>query len=199
MDVDLRKLLHVNRKPLPHRLDDPQSHPAKIPIPTGPDKWYEFALSYKNAADCLATSMVKSNSQSSVVAPMMFLYRHYLELHLKCLLKEAGEALDDPQQIPPRHYLLSLWQRVRPLLVRMAPKADDPSLARADEVIAQMDSFDSASFAFRYPVDKSGGASLSSAISVHPLNVKVVIEELHELLDGASLFATTMQLVKSLE
>ena len=178
-----------------HRLDDPTQHPEKVCIPTGPDKWLEFARGYKEAADHLA-STINQTGTNVVSAPMMFLYRHYLELHLKSLLKDAGEALDEQQPIPPRHYLLNLWGRVRTLLLRMRPNAES-ELVRADDLIRQLDSWDATSFAFRYPVDKSGAASLRVPVSIHPLVVKYCIEELYDLLDGASLTAEAIEFLKS--
>jgi hypothetical protein len=94
--------------------------------------------------------------------------------------------LDDPQTVPPKHYLLRLWRRVRKLLLQIDPRSDGPWLDRADSVITEFDALDPTSFAFRYPVDTGGTASLPPGFRIDPVSVASVVKELHILLDGAS-------------
>lgn len=117
---------------------------------------------------------------------MLFLYRQTVELQLKALLADAGELLDDPQAVPPRHELPRLWGRVRALLLRVDPGADGPWFARADAIVTELDALDPGSFAFRYPVDTGGTPSLPEPLLVDPANVRRVFDELFVLLDGAA-------------
>jgi hypothetical protein len=169
------------------RLLDLPSGPAQASeIEAGPDRWHRYALSYKNAADALAKRIEQDDIQRHFLAlSAMFLYRHYIELHLKSLLIDAGELLDAPQQVPRKHYLLELWHRVRALLLKIDPR-DSDWLRRAGDVIEQFDALDPTSFAFRYPVGNDGESSLPEDVKVEIPSVASVIAELHILLEGAS-------------
>jgi hypothetical protein len=171
-----------------HRVTDlPHGSWHATDVPTGRAEWYRFAYSYKAAADELADATLTNRWRRNVLGlPMLFLYRHYVELHLKSLLADAGELLDDPQTIPPEHYISKLWQRVRALILRIGPSDEDAWFARADAIVAELDSLDPNSFAFRYPVNKRGVPSLAEPLLVDPQDVKSVIAELDVLLEGAS-------------
>lgn len=167
-------------------LDLPNGTWPAADVPTGPDHWYRYAIAYKEAADRLAESMADTVAGNLLGAPMMFLYRHYVELHLKSLLLDAGELLDDPQAVPPKHYLRTLWRKVRSLLLTVDLRSDGPWFARADQIVEDLDLLDPSSFSFRYPVDNEGLASLPPNVMADPTVVRGVLDELHILLNGAS-------------
>jgi hypothetical protein len=167
-------------------LDLPDGHRPAAEVPSGAEHWYRYAVAYKEAADRLSSSMSDTFGRNLLGAPMLFLYRHYVELHLKSLLLDAGELLDDPQAVPPKHYLLQLWERVRSLLLRVGPGSNGGWLDRADEVIAQLAALDPTSLAFRYPVDNGGKPSLPSVLFADPAVVTGVIAELYTALNIAS-------------
>jgi hypothetical protein len=158
-----------------------------IAVPSGSDRWYHFAEAYLQAADQLATVAAGAPWRHQFLgAPMLFLYRHYIELHLKSLLVDAGELLDDPQSVPPEHYIKTLWKRFRALLLEISDQEEDPWLARADDIVSQFDELDPKSFTFRYPVSRKGVPSLEQALVVDASNVRRIVAELHVLLSGAS-------------
>lgn len=158
-----------------------------VEIRSGVKSWYFFVESYKTAADHLANSMERDTwRRHFLAAPMMFMYRHYIELHLKSLLLDAGELLDDPQTNPRSHALGRVWERVRALLLRISPESDGDWFTRADQIVREFDEIDPTSFAFRYPVGTRGEASLSTQLSIGASNVQHMIAELNILLDGAS-------------
>src|SRR6266536_1851922 len=86
-------------------LDLPDGSWRAAEVPTGPRHWHRYALAYKEAADQLAILMGDTYLRNTLGPPMLFLYRHSIEVHLKSLLLDAGQLLDDPQTVPPRHYL----------------------------------------------------------------------------------------------
>lgn len=173
--------------PTDARLRDlPNGQYEAAEIPTGEENWYRLAESYKHAGDRLAGLTKDSFSFAMLGAPTLFLYRHYIELHLKSLLIDAGELLDNPQAILPKHYLLSLWDRVRKLLITISPESAGEWFDRANQVIADFDALDSSSFAFRYPVDTSGKPPLPSPLYIDTRVARRVVAELHILLSGAS-------------
>lgn len=169
-------------------LCDPPTPPQPgVDVPTGADAWHRFAWSYRAAADELSErAPLRPRSSALFGPPMLFLYRQAVELQLKALLADAGELLDDPQLVPPRHELPRLWRRVRTLLLQIDPASDGPWFARADVIVGELDAMDPGSFAFRYPVDTTGVASLPAPLVVDPGNVRRVCDELFLLLDGAA-------------
>lgn len=165
--------------------DLPDGQYEAVEVPTGSESWDRMAESYKAAGDRLVAAK-DSFVYAMHSAPTLFMYRHYIELHLKSLLLDAGQLLDDPQTVPPKHYLQSLWQRVRKLLLKISPESDGAWFERADQIITDFDALDPSSFAFRYPVDNSGAPSLPAPLYVDLKVARRVISELHILLSGAS-------------
>jgi len=105
---------------------------------------------------------------------------------------DAGELLDDPQTIEPKHYLWRLWTRVRKMLLQIDNRENEWIL-RADDIIKQFDDLDPESFTFRYPVKRDGAPSLADEILVDPAVVSQIMSELHILLNGASAQIDTYQ------
>lgn len=157
-------------------------------IYTGADYWYRYALAYKEAADRFVALIIEEDTYALNMfgPPMMFLYRHSIELHLKSLLLAAGQLLDDPQTVPREHYLWKLWVRVRKLILKVADSKEDEWVRRANQIIKQFDDIDPTSFAFRYPTTPKGTPTLNGDVLVDPSVVLQVMSELHLLLDGAS-------------
>jgi hypothetical protein len=168
-------------------LDLPNGRWPAAEIPTGVHEWYRYALAYKDAGDRLVGLMGTTYERNMLGPPMLFLYRHSIELHLKSLLLDAGQLLDDPQTVPPKHYLMKLWTTVRAMVLRVGPNDEENEwLLRADSIIQQFDDIDPTSFAFRYPVDTDGSPALPADFLVDPSVIKQVVAELNIYLDGAS-------------
>jgi hypothetical protein len=165
--------------------DLPDGQNEAFEVPTGPDTWSRLADSYKEAADRLVEITKDSFTYAMHGPPVLFMYRHYIELRLKSLLLDAGELLDEPQDVPPLHYIRTLWQRVRKLLLRISPESDGAWFKRADQVIHDFDSLDPTSFAFRYPVGKTGEPSLPLDLLIDLRVARQMIGELDILLSGA--------------
>jgi hypothetical protein len=165
--------------------DLPDGRHEALEFPTGPDAWSRLADSYKEAADRLAGITKSPYAYLMHGSPILFLYRHYIELRLKSLLLDAGELLDEPHDVPPLHFLRSLWERVRKLLLRIGPESDGAWCKRADQVIDEFDAIDPTSFAFRYPVDKNGKTTLPPDLCIDPRVARQMIGELDILLSGA--------------
>src|SRR2546430_6917987 len=63
---------------------------------------YTTLFRSKAAGDNLVASMDSTYRLNMLGPPMLFMYRHYIELHLKSLLIDAREFFDDPlEKMPP--------------------------------------------------------------------------------------------------
>ncbi|NLS03565.1 hypothetical protein HGP14_09355 [Rhizobium sp. P32RR-XVIII] len=88
--------------------------------------WYDVNYPYKKgfrmAAGRLALQVCESHSdQDSLVYPILYLYRHHIELVLKDIFRTTAMLLDRPiadneEKALGRHDLLPLWELVVPLL-----------------------------------------------------------------------------------
>ena len=75
--------------------------------------WYVYETGYKDAADSLIDSAIHLGP-NFMVYPIMFLYRHYLEIQLKSILLTFQEYLEMPLKLPEKnlHDLQHLWNEV---------------------------------------------------------------------------------------
>lgn len=98
----------------------------------------------------------------SLVFPLIFCYRHYLELALKGFIATGRDLFGDQPAFAETHGLLRLWQEARPLLDRLEPPVDYAEVARAEGTISKLNELDRTGEAFRYPfgTQKSGAAPL---------------------------------------
>ncbi len=147
--------------------------------------WDAYAESYKRAADQLVQDVVEGRlvrSEADFVAlPVIFLYRQSLELRLKELATEYGGV---PVSQVNTHTLSTVWRHVRPLLEAHfgASEYDDIIENRVKE----WDDLDPGSYAFRYPVKKSGEPFRSTNENVDLRQLQEIMAGIASYLDGAS-------------
>jgi hypothetical protein len=109
---------------------------------------------YKRAADMLIEhSSGNRIDRGYVVYPVIFCYRHYIELSLKTMLLEYGPTVG----ILPNwkdHDLKKLWPSFEDVLRRygVSDEADGP----VRECVLELAKIDPKSFTFRYPVSRKG-------------------------------------------
>ncbi len=152
-----------------------------------PYGWTLYARGYKDAADLLVSYVEDGRrSQDTLVYPILFSYRQYLELALKELIKDARslEGIDEP--FTKTHRIDELWGVCQSLLHKIS--SDEP-IEYLDEIGRLIDEFskvDPTSMAFRYPEDRDGNPSLPGISNINLRNVKEVIGKIAIILDGAS-------------
>ncbi len=120
--------------------------------------WPAYVDGYKNAADYLVDYSAERHEMDSLVYPIMFLYRHYLEIQLKDILRMLYLHHGKTCSTPTDHKLFELWCEVRPLMEEVYGDFEDIERnnyieARVKEVVQ----VDVGSYAFRYPVDIERG------------------------------------------
>ena len=127
-----------------------------------------FAKGYALAANRLAASLLEAQRFPDYEAyPVVFLYRHALELSLKHIIYAGVELaafrrMDEVnEQLKNNHDLVSLSQTAGKVLALLFP--NDEMLGRLKETVAALckdwSEIDPGSYAYRYPIDTKGRAS----------------------------------------
>lgn len=115
---------------------------------------YDMTEGYKRAADMLIEHGAGNRiDRHYLVYPVIFCYRHYLELSLKTILLVYGSTVD----ITPNwkaHDLNQLWPLFEKVLRRHG--ANDEADAVVRKCVAEFSKIDPKSITFRYPVSQEG-------------------------------------------
>ncbi len=154
--------------------------------------WGVYVLGYREAADSIV-DQAQEFGVDLFVYPVMFLYRHYLEISLKHILIVLRRYFEESSELPTHHRLDKLWGEVRTLMEKEWNTLE--YMADYDAIEARINEFhkiDKLSFSFRYPVTKGNVSSLKDIPNVYgsgPLviNLKQVKEVVHGMamiLDG---------------
>jgi hypothetical protein len=158
---DLRNFSWPRKGARLFKADVPVSPPAFLE--SGPSRWWMYAESYRFAAATLVERFAKTgHDQDFLALPVLFLYRHYVEVALKFIEREASLLLGKPHPKPKGHGIRDRWGRVQPLLEEIWPNNADykKDNRHVRSLIAQLDVVDPDSDTFRYPVDADGHSNL---------------------------------------
>jgi len=133
-----------------------------------------------------------------MVYPMIFLYRHYIELQLKEIILNAREFLDINEKFPAAHNIEQLWGMCRELLQKM-DKILDPGFTASNgyrEILSAYNALeadlkifwelDPNSESFRYPIDRRGHPIVVDLKAVDFKNLKELMGRIEQELDGIS-------------
>ncbi len=147
-----------------------------------------YTLGYKEAADSLVSKIVVGGRyQDILVFPICFLYRQYIELRLKEIIRSGRRLLDEPSDFPKHHKIKYLWDLVGKILNKVfADDSEPPDLSLAAHVVAEFSKLDPDSFAFRYPIDKSGENSLQGISHINLRRVADFVGSFSKSMEGAS-------------
>jgi hypothetical protein len=154
--------------------------------------WISYSQSYKMAADDLIEAAFLRKEAAPEVTrlyPILFLYRHFLELELKSITvlgyiaKEIPELEKKLQRLLSTHSLTALIAECRPLLVS---ESSTPSFRtqfdRLEHCVREFAAHDPNSYAFRYPVDKSLNLYKIVPGAVDLVNLRAVIDRMAKVL-----------------
>lgn len=149
---------------------------------------YGYATGYRRAAERLVDHVAETHEeQDTLVYPIVFCYRQYLELRTKSLLIECSRLLHHPTPAPTlltRHDLVPIWEALEPLLVEVFADGEGqyPHIRRC---IAEFAELDRLSFTFRYATDKAGRPNLPPTLYHLSLsNLRTVMGKLADALEA---------------
>ncbi len=155
----------------------------------GSDDWELYIVGYKKAGDALVEHVGEvRHGQDYFVFPIIFVYRQYLELRIKKLIRDSKNLLAEPPQFAKTHDLSALWIECRPLLEKLEPKAETDDLDAVGEAIQQFCELDPSSEAFRYPVTRKDTPSLPSDLRYINLRIlSEVMDKMSSFLEAAEM------------
>lgn len=168
------------------------------PYPKGDLAVYGGA--YREAADTLVRDFEKRKGYSDADAcPIAFLYRHSIELYLKAIILwgaglvrlQSGEELNT-ENLLNTHKLGDLLPNLKRIfkeahwLDETETETKFGTYKKIEEFILAFEAIDPNSFAFRYPVDKKGDASLPESFHFNVITLGHEASEMLKALEGAA-------------
>jgi len=157
---------------------------------------YAYKAGFRRAAFQLVEKMCEQPiNQDLIVYPVVYLYRHHIELVLKDVFRLAANLLDvsiSGSQIKHlgRHDLAQLWIMIRPMLDPVCKMAGEDPLPTADlegidAYMRQLNEHDPRGESFRYARSRDETRSLNADL-VH-INIRsfaIQMEKLADYLQG---------------
>ncbi|MFZ6183386.1 hypothetical protein ACOXH8_31930, partial [Nannocystis pusilla] len=155
-----------------------QAFPAVGPSPelgaVAAGGWWGHAFNYKDAADFLVEGLITQRFEMESIGPILFLYRHYIELSLKAMAHQVATR-DEVRKAG--HDLKSVWKII---CDACDYQPSDPELAGVAALIEEWSKMDALSFAFRYPTTKAGTPSLHPDLPTF-VNIRSIAQSMTEL------------------
>ncbi len=151
---------------------------------------YAYAEGYRLAGRIVADHVIQNRWDADfLVYPIVFLYRHNVELQLKRLIPMGAFLVNhviseaDQKVLQSSHRLNQLWALLEPILRKATKEAFKMTSADIDGIgwyVRQLHDIDEGSFSFRYMVTKSGAPSIDKDKLPH-INIGVLAEGMEKL------------------
>ncbi len=140
--------------------------------------------------------------QNILVYPIMFNYRHALELAMKWTIDQYGclagvsltsdnrkQSFWSVQKLCSRadnrdHNLLNLWSLCKEVITRAGSEGDDENLQVVGQIVKDFHDIDKSGQAFRYAATKTGKLLQLRPSDVDLENVRVVMEGVDNFFSG---------------
>ena len=153
-----------------------------------PDHGTAYTEGYRRAADILINHIDESGrDQDFLVYPVLFLYRHHLELLIKQIIGLALALAEDPdkhQYKKDDHNLNNLWPLAQKLILEVDDSYRPSDFKIVKEVVKALHQADERATDFRYARRNDGIRSLEGIHYVNPRRFGEKMGEASDLLDG---------------
>ena len=124
------------------------------------DLGYVYREAYFDAGKVLAQALCENDRNWPLIYPMLFCFRHFVELSLKAVIEIYCKLLEQNPQIElaKEHGPMKLWNEAKRLINEAAPPRDstDDTDTHVERCLNELNQFDKGSQLFRYPTDKKG-------------------------------------------
>lgn len=146
-----------------------------------------YIQGYKKAADILVNHVLSTGTdQDTLVYPIVFLYRHYLELLLKNIIENGAKLLDTEEEPKKNHHLDDLWNIAKSIINKIWEGDECDREIEIDHYIADFIEIDKSSQAFRYQKDKQGNKFLEATEIINIRHFYDCINKISSHLEGVS-------------
>ena len=162
---------------------------SRVPLNANRDwyhAWSDYEWGYFFAAAALVEDYGAKDEATPLVYPILFLYRHYVELKLKSILFEAAASLPGnvPEKAGDEHNLLNLWKMLLDLLTQYGKSKMLQGSESTERILAQLTQIDPVSMETRYALQKDlKTPTLDQLRSVDLQNFGGVMAKLHSELN----------------
>jgi len=137
------------------------------------------AVGYREAAELLANTIIERpeyETSRTLLHPLLFLYRHSVELRLKWFIEDYGTGAP-----PTNHRLQCLWRTFRELAT---PHATTGDLDKTGKLIGELAEIDPDSQTFRYATTRNGKPIDIPFEAVDLLNLRKLMADLETFFFG---------------
>lgn len=160
-----------------------------------PDPLENYTIGYKEAADSLVTEILETKDMKhALIYPICFLYRQYVELRLKEIIRSGSALLHEGGRfklgVPTWHKLDDLYKEAKKIIDRVnkvfGEQANPPDLSFVYHIITEYSRIDPLSESFRYPFDKDGGKYLKGIAHINVRHLSENIAKFGKEIDDIS-------------
>jgi len=120
----------------------------------GKDSWCIYADGFKRAAELLIANVATTYEINTVIFPILFLCRHYLELTLKEVIGYGRYVNQAEASTPGSHDLKELWKEAKSYIRKEMREISTDELKRIEALILEFHGIDPTSERSRYPIIK---------------------------------------------
>lgn len=165
---------------------------------------------YRRGALKLVEHVVDNHrDQDFLVYPIIFLYRHHIELVLKRIIERAPYLLDrdlsqaEQKHLESSHRLNVLWQDLKPMFIAICEavgwgRPDAKDISGIDSYIRQLCELDPDSMRFRYNSLKNGDPSLPPELKgINLRHFAEMMERLATYFEGIDLATADIEETKA--
>lgn len=118
----------------------------------GTDEWDTYAFGYKTAVNILADDLQNGNGRwDGIAIPLVFNFRHHLELMLKSGTALREIARQQFEKIPKHHDIAPLWDAYRAELVAL--RTPSKAMIRMDKLVHDFAILEKKTEAWRFPTE----------------------------------------------
>jgi hypothetical protein len=141
---------------------------------------------YMQAADILVRQ-TRDPHQHVLIYPILFMYRHGLELAMKWIIEQYGRFVGIYIEEQERnHALWALWLKTKDVIEKLGSGGgdDDEALKVVERIVKDFHDLDKANIAFRYPTNKNGEIINLPKSSIDLENIRDVMEGVDGFFSG---------------
>jgi len=120
-----------------------------------------------------------------LVYPMLYCYRHGLELAMKWIIGQYGRFAHIRFDDYMHHDLWQLWKACKAVILEVGSDGENEGLLAVEQVVKDFHDLDKNSFAFRYSTDLKGMVISLPNETFDLANIKDVMEGVNNLFTGA--------------